>query len=65
MICSQCQNEMVTDCDVTVQGGLYGIKVSKKRKGFLNNVSAKPKAAVCSDCGHVSFYIDEYEDFRE
>lgn len=64
-ICSQCQSEMVTDCKVSVEGVMYGIKISKKRKGLFNKASAKPKAAVCPSCGYVALYIDEYESFRE
>ncbi len=56
---------MIVDCDVNVEGGMYGIKISKKRKGLFKRVSAKPKAAVCSNCGYVSFYIDEYKEFGE
>jgi len=61
--CNQCQIEMIVDCDVNVEGGMYGIKISKKGKGLFKKVSAKPKAAVCSNCGYVSFYIDEYKEF--
>lgn len=65
MKCIQCQNEMILDCHVNVEGGMYGIKISKKRNGLFNKVSAKPKAAVCPSCGYVSFYIDEYKEFSE
>lgn len=54
---------MVSDCSVTVQGGMYGIKISQKGSGMFNKVSAVPKAAVCPDCGNVTFYIDEYKQF--
>ena len=47
------------------EGGMYGIKISKRRNGLFNKVSAKPKAAVCPNCGYVSFYIDEYKEFSE
>ncbi len=43
-ICIQCQTEMIEDCKVTVEGDLAGIKISQKRKGLFNNVSAKTKA---------------------
>lgn len=56
---------MIEDCQVNVEGGMYGIKITKKNDGLFNNVSAKPKAAVCSNCGYISFYIDDYEKFRE
>jgi hypothetical protein len=56
---------MIKDCKVTVEGGMYGMKISKKGKGLFNNVSAKPKAAVCPSCGYVAFYIEQYKDFSE
>jgi predicted Zn-ribbon and HTH transcriptional regulator len=65
MKCNQCQSEMITDCNVNVEGDLSGIKISKKGKGFFNKVSEKCKAAVCSNCGFVAFYIDEYKKFSE
>ena len=54
MDCIHCQNEMITDCKVNVEGGMYGIKVSKKGSGLFKNVSAISKAAVCSSCGYVA-----------
>ncbi len=65
MQCNQCQKEMIEECKVNVEGGMYGIKISKKGKGLFNNVSAKPKAAVCPSCGYVAFYIDEYKEFSD
>ena len=66
MKCNQCQNEMVKDCNVNVEYDISGISISKKKgKGLFNKVSAKPKAAVCSNCGYVAFYIDEYKEFSE
>ncbi|WP_313890924.1 nucleic acid-binding protein [Psychrobacillus sp.] len=65
MKCNQCQSEMIADCRVNVEGARYGIKIIKKGKGLFSNVSAKPKAAVCPNCGYVSFYIDEYEQFKQ
>lgn len=64
-ICSQCQNEMIDDCHVNVEGGMYGIKISQKGKGIFNRVSAKPKAAVCPNCGYVAFNIDEFREFNK
>lgn len=65
MECIHCKNEMVKGCNVNVEGVMYGIKISKKRKGLFNKVSAKPKVAVCSNCGYVAFYIDDHKQFRE
>lgn len=64
-ICNQCQTEMIEDCNINVEGGMYGIKISKKGKGLFNKVSAKPKAAVCPNCGCLIFYIDEYKEFNK
>jgi len=64
-VCNQCQTEMVEDCKVNVERGMYGIKIIQKGKGIFNNVSAKTKAAVCPNCGYVAFYIDEFKEFRK
>ncbi|REB05588.1 nucleic acid-binding protein [Sporosarcina sp. BI001-red] len=64
-ICNQCQTEMIENCRVSVEGGMYGIKVIQKGKGVFNNVSAKPKAAVCPNCGYVAFYINEFRKFNK
>jgi len=64
-ICNQCQTEMIEDCKVSVEGDLSGIKISQKRKGIFNNISAKTKASVCPNCGYVAFYIDEFRDFNK
>ncbi|MDT9025830.1 nucleic acid-binding protein [Rossellomorea yichunensis] len=65
MECTHCKSEMVKGCNVNVEGVMYGIMISKKRKGLFNKVSEKPKAAVCSNCGYVAFYIDDFKQFRE
>ncbi|WP_129690656.1 nucleic acid-binding protein [Gottfriedia acidiceleris] len=64
-ICNQCQTDMIEDCNVSVQGGMYGIKISQKGKGLFNNATANPKAAVCPNCGYVALYIDEYSKFKK
>jgi ribosomal protein L28 len=56
---------MIDDCSVTVQGGMYGIKISQKGNGMFNKVSAIPKAAICPNCGNVIFYIDEFKQFKK
>ncbi|MCM3704733.1 MULTISPECIES: hypothetical protein [Cytobacillus] len=63
-MCNQCQTEMITDCRATVESDLAGIKISQKRKGLFKNVSAKAKAAVCPNCGNVSFYVEDYQVFN-
>ncbi|MCM3387858.1 nucleic acid-binding protein [Ureibacillus chungkukjangi] len=63
MNCNHCQSELIKNCEVNVEGGLYGVKIIKKKKGLFNNVSEKTKAAVCPSCGYVAFYIDNYKEF--
>jgi hypothetical protein len=53
---------MIDDCKVNVQGGMYGLKISRK-KGLFTSVSANPKAFVCPNCGYVALYIDEFREF--
>lgn len=60
-ICNQCQTEMIEDCRVESFGGITISKKGKKR--FLDTTYGTPKAAVCSNCGCVIFYIDNYKDF--
>ncbi|WP_391122221.1 nucleic acid-binding protein [Psychrobacillus sp. L3] len=56
---------MTEGCDVLVEGVMYGIKVKKRRRGLLKSISAKPKAAVCPNCGYVVLYIDIYNEFAD
>lgn len=62
-ICNQCQTEMIEDCIFEVHGAV-SVNIKKKVKGFLNSVYAVPKVAVCTNCGCVVLYIDEYKDFK-
>ena len=64
-ICNQCLTEMIEGCKVTVEGDLNRIKISQKGKGFFNNISALAKASVCTSCGYVAFYVDEYKEFKK
>lgn len=62
-ICPDCQYEMEMDCSFTSP---YGIYLKKKRRGFFKStVEDKIKAAVCTNCGHVTLYIDNYETFKD
>lgn len=64
-LCHQCQTKMIEDCTVNVEGDAYGIKITQKRKGFFNNISAKPKAALCPSCGYVALYVNEFSEFSQ
>lgn len=62
-ICSDCQHPMETDCTFESP---YGIYLKKKRPGFFNSTSTnKIKAAVCTNCGHVTLYVDNYEAYKD
>jgi predicted nucleic-acid-binding Zn-ribbon protein len=63
--CPECRGAMAEDLQVTVKGAMYGLKITRKKRGFFNNATAEPKAAVCSNCGPVAFYVENPDDFRE
>ena len=62
-ICAQCKVEMIENCEVRVEFNTYNIKVIKKREGLFNNSSDTVKSAICSNCGNVLLYIDNYKKF--
>ncbi len=63
--CTNCDQLMVEDLQVTVKGALYGLKITRKKRGLFKNAVAEPKAAVCPICGAVALYIDNPQDFGE
>jgi hypothetical protein len=62
--CNQCQNEMITDCGVSVEADTYGLRIFKKSKGLFNKVSGKPKASACPIFGYLAFYIENFKEFK-
>ena len=61
-ICPDCQFPMEMDCTVESP---YGVYVKKQRKGLFKSTSSKKiKAAVCTNCGHVTMYVENYEEFK-
>ncbi|WKA56679.1 nucleic acid-binding protein [Planococcus shixiaomingii] len=62
-ICHQCQTDMIGNCKVSIEGAMYGIKISRKGQGLFQKAAAKPQAAVCPNCGYVALYIEEPEQF--
>ncbi len=64
-MCHQCQEEMIEDCKVTVEGGFYGIKVSETGNGMFNNASSRLQAAVCPSCGYVALYVEDVTEFQK
>jgi len=64
-ICNQCGAEMIEDCEIGMRWKIEEIIISKEFRGFFSNKKAKLKAAVCTSCGNVTFYIDEYKEFKD
>lgn len=61
-ICPDCQHTMEKNC---VLESTYRINIVKKRPGLFTNTSSKLKAAVCTNCGHVTLYVDNYEEYKD
>lgn len=58
--CKRCHTEMLEGFDIKVEGGAYGIKLSKDSGLFAKRLE-KPKVAICPDCGEISLYIEDLE----
>lgn len=56
---------MVSGFDLKVDGAAYGVSIKKRGKGLFNNKYAVPKAAICPDCGSVTFYVENPKSFIE
>lgn len=63
-ICNQCQCDMIEGFDITVEGGAYGIKISKGAGIFAKRLE-KPKVAICPKCGEISLYIERVDEILE
>ncbi|NLY82634.1 MAG: nucleic acid-binding protein [Clostridiales bacterium] len=63
-ICNQCKCEMIEDFDIKVEGGAYGIRLSKGNGIFAKRLE-KPKVAICPKCGEVSLYIENLDVIME
>ena len=48
--CIRCEIEMKEDYDVKVEGGAYGLKITKP--GIFKDNLGKVHAAVCPECGY-------------
>jgi Zn finger protein HypA/HybF involved in hydrogenase expression len=62
-ICPQCRSEMVEGFDVKVEGGYYGIKISRGTGIFARRFE-KPKVAICPQCGEISMYLEKFKEIR-
>lgn len=61
--CIRCNEIMVEDLDVKVEGGAYGIKVTKQ--GIFKDNLGKIKCAVCKDCGYTEMYIQDTSKIKK
>lgn len=59
--CKRCECEMVEGFNIMVERGLYGIQIFKENGAFAKAV-AKPKLAICPECGEISFYMDNVDE---
>lgn len=55
--CIRCDVEMLEDYDVKVEGGVYGLKITKP--GIFKDNLGKVHASVCPECGYLEFYLED------
>ncbi len=54
---------MVENLDVKVEGGAYGLKVTKQ--GVFKDNLGKVKCAVCPECGYTETYIQDTSKIKK
>ena len=55
--CIRCEFEMRENYDVKVEGGAYGLKITKQ--GIFKDNLGKVHVAVCPKCGYLEFYLGD------
>lgn len=55
--CIRCNQEMTENLDVKVEGGAYGLKITKQ--GIFKDSMGKVHCAVCPECGYLEFYLED------
>ena len=55
--CIRCDVKMIEDYDVKVEGGAYGLKITKP--GIFKDKLGKVHASVCPECGYLEFYLED------
>ena len=55
--CVRCECDMVANYDVKVEGGAYGLKITKP--GLFKSSLGKIRVAVCPKCGYLEFYLED------
>ena len=54
---------MIENYDVKVEGGAYGLKVTKQ--GIFKDNIGKVHVAVCPECGYLEFYLEDTKKIKE
>ena len=63
--CIRCNTKMVEDCGVKIQGAGYTFVITENENIMFGSQSiGKPKAAVCPNCGEISFYLEDVKQLR-
>ncbi len=60
--CLRCNDEMLEDFDVKIEGATYGIRLSQQ--GLFKGSLGKFKCAVCPKCGYSEIYIDNLDKLK-
>ena len=55
--CLRCNAEMAEDLVIKVEGGAYGIKITKQ--GLFKRGLGELKCAVCTECGYTEIYMQD------
>ena len=61
--CIRCEREMRENYDVKVEGGAYGLKITKQ--GIFKDNLGKVHIAVCPECGYLEFQFGRYFQTKE
>lgn len=65
-ICSQCKTEMTAKCYVNINGSPFQeVRIRKQGDGIFDSSSVELKAVVCTNCGYVALYVDEFKNFDD
>ena len=61
--CIRCNRNMIENYDVQVEGSAYGLMITKQ--GIFKDNLGKVHAAVCPECGHLEFYLEDTKKIKE
>lgn len=65
-LCLRCRTEMAENFYVRVKGAPYGVEISADKHWLLaSDILGEPKAAVCPNCGEISFYLTDTSAVRK